>query len=423
MVRRRVLISAFAFSPYRGSECAIGWNMVTRLAQVHDVTVICGDVKGTKDTQRELSAYFQSHAQIPHLTICYVAPGRLVTLCEKIHRIPGCWAVYYLAYNLWQRKAYRIAQELHAKHAFDLVHQLTMQGFREPGYLWRLPIPFFWGPVGGNADEPLAYLPLLSMRGRVQVVVRKLCNCIQRRWQWRPRQAARRAQTVWVSTPADQRCAIDFWNTTAIPMLDAGAESTVGRKPHAWDGKTPLRLVWSGIFFPRKALPILLHAIARLDPHERARVELHVLGDGSEQRNWQRLANQLALQQNVVWEGFVQLEKAHAIMDTCHVCAITSIKEAASVVTLEALSLGLPVICHDACGMGLAITDGCGVKIPMRDPETSIQGFGQAIREFLQHAELVQKLSHGALKRAEELSWDQKAAAIARTYETIPLLL
>ena len=40
MIRLKVLIVAHEFSPEQGSECAVGWNYVTRIAEYHDVTVI-----------------------------------------------------------------------------------------------------------------------------------------------------------------------------------------------------------------------------------------------------------------------------------------------------------------------------------------------------------------------------------------------
>jgi Glycosyltransferase len=86
---------------------------------------------------------------------------------------------------------------------------------------------------------------------------------------------------------------------------------------------------------------------------------------------------------------------------------------------LEALSLGLPVICHDACGMGIAVTKKCGIKIPLCDPQTSIEGFSQAIRRIFDDKALVESLSRGALERAAELSWDKKVEEIVAGYEDV----
>ena len=44
MKRLNVLINAVLCNPYGGSESATGWNIVTRIAQHHNVTVITGDL-------------------------------------------------------------------------------------------------------------------------------------------------------------------------------------------------------------------------------------------------------------------------------------------------------------------------------------------------------------------------------------------
>ncbi len=72
--------------------------------------------------------------------------------------------LYYTGYAAWQRAAYRAALDLHRDRPFDLAHQLNITGYREPGYLWKLPIPFVWGPVGGAADIPPGFFPIMSAR-------------------------------------------------------------------------------------------------------------------------------------------------------------------------------------------------------------------------------------------------------------------
>ena len=40
LLRLNILISAHELNPYGGSECAEGWNVVTRLGKYHNITVL-----------------------------------------------------------------------------------------------------------------------------------------------------------------------------------------------------------------------------------------------------------------------------------------------------------------------------------------------------------------------------------------------
>lgn len=411
----RVLLSAFGFSPYRGSEAAVGWNIARELAKLHDVTVITGAVRcGENDWLR----YVAENGAVKGLTVEYVNPSIWVRLFDRIHRLPGCWAFYYLAYRLWQKQAYRRAKELTSEKPFDVVHQLNMIGYREPGYLWKLNVPFVWGPVGGSVNEPIRFMEIYSWSARIKVIMRNVVNRLQMMMLLRPRFAARAARKCWAVTPDDVRMIIR-WRGRADnveQMIETGAniEFWQGRGGHEYHKGDPLKIIWSGTHTYGKALPILLYALARLPD---ADIRVDILGGGPETVSWKRLARTLGVEHLLVWHGKLPHDEALEVMNKAHVLAFPSLKEGTPHVVLEALSLGLPVICHNACGMGTVVTDQCGVKIPLKNPETSIAGFMEALRQFLAQPERVGELSHGALARAKELTWAAKAVEISRGYE------
>jgi len=144
-------------------------------------------------------------------------------------------------------------------------------------------------------------------------------------------------------------------------------------------------------------------------------VILDVLGGGSETQRWEGLSRHLSLQ-GITWHGQLAYRDALERMGQADLFVHTSTREATSTVVLEALSLGLPVMCHDACGMALAIDDTCGIKVPFVCPEQSILGFRNALNQILQEPGLIQKLSEGALRRASALSWDSKVKQLAESY-------
>lgn len=415
--RRRVLVSAYAVSPVRGSEPGMGWNICSRLARHHDVTVICSRQVPpmAEDFRGEIDAHLRANGPIPGLTFHFVDPPTLSYLTQRETPLMRR-TLYYAGYRSWQRAAFRAARELHARQPFDLVHQLNITGFREPGYLWKLPdVPFVWGPVGGAASVPPAFLPLMSPRERLFYRVRNWMNAVHKRTKTRCRRAARRASHVWVVGEANRRMVEETWGCCAEEMLEVGGDAAhpLGRA-RTFDVNRPLRIVWSGRHIGRKALPLLLRAMATVNG-----VELTVLGDGPETDAWKTLAGQLNLTVSVHWPGRVPRDEAIRHMAEADAFVSTSVLEETSLVVLEALSLGLPVVCHDACGMGVAVNESCGIKVPMRTRPESIAGFAAALRTLTAGGDRYASLSRGALARAEELSWDRKAAQIAATYERV----
>lgn len=412
--RKRVLVSAFAFSPYQGSEGGIGWNIVTRLARHHDITVICGDLKVDLPGKAALSEWFRTNDKIQGLEIIHLPPDPQMVFWEKVHHIPGLWPLYYHAYGLWQKKAYRKALELHQLRNFDLCHQLTYLTYRDPGYLWKLGIPFYWGPVSGTDNIPSSFYPMLRFEEHGKILLRDVLNTLQKHASFRARKAAHTARKVWCVSRSDLALIGGRWGASTDQLFDTGADNPQKNVKELLPDE-PLRMIWSGLHIARKALPLLLRALAEIPPNKPWHLE--ILGDGPSTRRWKVLSNELGLpKERILWRGQLLKTEATNRMNDAHVLVHSSLREASSTVIMEALSMGIPVICHDACGMSGAITNACGIKVPLRDPVTSVRGFRDAITSLLDHRDRLESLSRGALSRASELSWDCTAETIARAY-------
>jgi glycosyltransferase involved in cell wall biosynthesis len=418
--RRRVLISAYAVSPSRGSEPSVGWNICVHLAVHHDVTVLCspGEPPRTRILRDEIAEHLHQWGPVPGLTFCFVEAPPLGYICQR-ESLPMRRTLYYAGYRAWQSAAYRTAVRLHEERPFDVAHQLNITGFREPGYLWKLPVPFVWGPVGGAANTPPSFFALMGWGERLFYSARNILNSVQKRTLMRCARAARRAGHIWTIGEEDRFLVEQVWGCEAEQMTETGTSANPTVRPKQHEPSSRLRVVWSGQHVGRKLLPILLYALYRLSSGQRSDVELVVLGEGPETVRWHALSRRLGLASCTRWTGWLPRREAIAELALADVLAFTGVQEGTPHVILEALSLGLPVICHDACGMGAAVTNACGVKVPLRNPQTSIEGFAAAVRRLATDSPEFARLSAGALQRANELSWTSKARRIACVYEQV----
>lgn len=408
----RILVSAYYCSPYRGGESAVGWQVATGLAKTHDVTVICGDLSKNGTTRNDITRYLAENSIPDGLHIIHHSLEGIGLKIHQWHRLPGLWFLYYIAYRKWQKQVFKKCQELHRHTPFDLVHHVTVIGFREPGYLWKLGIPFFWGPLSGSPMVPFAFIKDFSTKEKFRWGTRNLMNRLQIQFARHPRNAALAATKIWAVSAEDQ-ATIARWTTAPETMLETGCIPTPNGTIKKRDADEPLRLCWSGLFQGIKALPLLLRGMATLTD---SNIHLDVLGHGPEEHRWKNLSAELGLNDRVHWHGMLPREQALHVMNTSHVLVHTSVKEGTPHVVLEALSMGIPVLCHDACGMGIAVNDSCGIKVPLKDPQTSIAHFRHAIEQIYNDPEMLHQLSKGAFERSHELTWNVKIQRFCNAY-------
>lgn len=401
--RLKVLLCCYACDPGYGSEPGMGWNFAANIAKHHEVHVLVEE-----KFRGALEEYSSTHpSEVEHITFHFIKRQRHKTL-RKI------WPPsYYWFYRAWHKKAYRYAVELDKKENFDIVHQITISGYREPGYLWKLGKPYIWGPLGGFTDTPWCLMGSLGWQGCLHFSIRNILNAIQKRWGRHARAAAANSHTILTSTTKAVQEIKAFWHRDAILMNEVGLETNhTVYTPVDHEPGTPLRLCWAGEHIPRKALDLLLHAL----PHCKEKMELHVLSKGPRMNAWKALAQRLGLERQVTFHGFVPREEAFRIMGTSHVFCITSVREDTSTVVFEAFRYGLPIIAMDHCGFSTVIDETSGIKIPINSRKQVIADYARHLDYLATHEEERQKLSQGALQRCKLFTWDAKMQVINEIY-------
>ena len=412
-----VLVCAYACNPFRGSEEAVGWNWVRAIASRHRVTVITAAFH-RRDIERALGAG-EEWARSVSFVYCRHRPWHYspipfwLGIEASILKPLMNWA-----YRLWLRDAHALARGLLETGSFDLTHQLTYVGYRFPGHLWRLGLPFVWGPLGGLENLPWPLFSALDRGGKIYYAGRNVINSIHRRLLRGPRQALAAAGPGVIAATSSIASELRRWyGVESTVICEVTAPTISHAAPSTRPVGEPIRLAWSGGHLPGKALPLLLDALRRLDG--RVRWTLDIYGQGPQTSQWKASAGRLGLGEHCHWHGQLPREDAIAALARAHLFVITSLKELTSTVLLEAMSQAVPVVCPDHCGFSDAVTPDCGVKVPIRSVDAFVAGLAEAI-EGLYHDEPRRlRIAHGARRRAGRYTIAEKSRAIDALYARV----
>lgn len=402
--RLKVLVSAYACHPEQGSEPGVGWNWVREIARYHDVWLLTEAERFAPVTESALQT--DRHLREAVKVVGIPRERRAERWLKSL--------AYYHTYEKWQRAALARARELHRQVRFDVVHQLNMIGYREPGFLWSLDAPFVWGPIGGFARMPWRYLPAMGTSGALSLGLRNVANEMQMRLSHRVRAAMVASDVLIAATSVDSAAIAKYYGRQAPVVHETGTAPDSEPAVRTIESGEPLQVLWCGLMVPRKAVGVALRAVARAS--QEIPVELHLYGAGPQEPFARGLAQQLGIHGRCHFHGQRPRAEVGDRMRSSHVLLFPSLQEATSATVPEALATGLPVLCHKICGHGDVVTDEVGMRVPVADPARSVEAFAKALISLHREPGRLRAYSIAAAKGAPRLAWSAKGSAADGLY-------
>lgn len=403
----KILINAYACSPDMGSEPGMAWNWVSNLAKFCELYIITEgefrekieEVVPTLEWGKNMNFYYNP-------------------VSEEVRKM--CWNQgdwrFYKYYREWQWKTYLMAKDICSKEKIDVLHQLNMIGFREPGYLWKLSkengVPFVWGPVDAKDKFPVAYLGGASMKTKLFMRLKNFLTVWQLKHSKRVRQAASQASVIF-SASSNSKVSFNKYMAIDSPLLNETGCYVQEHPLIDKSQKETFDVLWVGKLDFRKQLGIALQSVAIADNEN---IRLHIVG-GGDAEPYKQLANTLCITDKCIWHGAVSHDEVQSIMQNSDVFFFTSVAEGTPHVVLEAIGNNLPVVCFDTCGQGDAVNEKVGKKILLSNPSKSSQSFATILNEFESNRDLLKQMSENCKQRQLELSWEEKAKTMVKWYE------
>lgn len=407
-LRLRVLVSAYACSPVRGAEANVAWNMVRELSQRHELWVL------TRANNRK-AIEASGEPWLGRVQWVYLDPPQALSFWRQGQR--GVHPFYVW----WQWLARGKAKELMQRVEFDVVHHVTFGTYLVPSPLADLGVPLVFGPVGGGERTPSGLSDGYRVAGKWEEWMRDFAHArVQRSGFLRHWYRA----TAWTlaTTPVTEETLrrMGVTKVSLMPQSATGGD-TLERyiKSHVrpfGDGSGVLRLVTASRLIHWKAIDLALEAVAAareggLD------VRLTVLQEGPDARALKRHAKDLGLSEVVEFTGRLPtLDDVFARMQGSAALLHPALHEAFGQACLEALALGIPVICLNWGGPGLIVNESCGYKVEPGSRDETVKGLADAIRKLAEDRRNGRDFAGPAQRRASDFQWSGMAREIEGVY-------
>lgn len=381
-------LNAYAVSVTGGSEPGMGFAWFRHLLRDHRVVLF---------TEAEFAAGLEAWVRAQTDVSCSIHFFDLGAETRARCWNQGDWR-FYAAYWSYQKAVLRVARDCLRTERPLALHQLNMIGYREPGYFWRLSrasgIPLVWGPVGGYNFPSGGFYQAYGLAARIKQSVKNALNlatmllpsvvgsyvtastlllAIPPRGRLMP--AVLRRGHVFPETFLRD----DAASLAGHAGADGGAGVTAADR-HPGE----LRLAMLGKLVPRKLVDVAIDALCQLEPIDRARVHIEVIGDGPVRPLLEERARRLGVAGQVLFCGALPHAQALARVRAADMLLHCSVDEGTSHAVVEALSLEMPVMAFD-CGGHSVIARSAGLDLlptPRRRAE-AVATMAQAMRDAL----------------------------------------
>lgn len=414
-----VLVLCYAISPTRGSEYAVSWNYVTHMSRYHNLTILYGTSGDHMGDCREMNDFLETHC-LPNVRFYKVAPSRLCNILNYPN-VKGYFGfAFYWAYHEWHKLARQEAIRLCQITHFDVVHFLCPIGYREPGYLWELGMPYIWGPIGGTHNPSICLYKALPVCSRVKLACKSIVNILQLHYGRQLKHALQQTDILLTATTDSHNDFIHVHAKDNIYLPENGILGDVSLNYEKFVDCKRYRVVVAARIDANKAIIILLRSLIKMQYKERIIVD--IIGDGPQLIRLKKYVKKHGIDDMVIFHGALPRAQVIEYFNKCHLHVITSISEGNPTVIWEAMSRGVPTLTLDHCGMHDVVCDKCGIRIPVDGYNAIIDNISCQLDELIASPKRFIELAEGTIECAKKFKWENRIPIFNKCYEDAILL-
>jgi len=404
---KTVLITAYAINPYKGSEDAMGWQMIRQAARHHRVIAAT-----RKNNQTHIENYLQANNEdklMQRIQFLYFDWPSWLLVWKKG---PLLSMIYYYGWQLtlalWL---------LRKKPAADLVHNLNFHNDWTPSFLWLLGKPMIWGHVGHHNKIPRQYL--LHIYGWKEYIKDRCLWFIKKLfWNLDP----------FLYICKKKAAAIICMNKDAVQALrltdrfivhpSVAAELPTRSESVVNDSFTVLS---AGRFVPLKGFDLTVKSFASfykmLTVEQQQKVKLVLTGSGPAEALLKKIVKEECIQHAVTFIKWVPRKDMQQLYSNASVFLYPS-HEGAGMVVPEAMSYEVPVICLSNNGPGSLVPPESSLAITQNTYQNTIKALAGRLHYLFTSPQGMIWEKHLAAQRYTQLfQWNVRGEMLREVYQ------
>lgn len=401
----KILLSAYACEPNKGSEPEVGWKWATELLKFgHHVHVITR-LNNKDNIEKELKK-----KKINNIHFIYFDfPIWFIKIFKgKKNKFS------YFYFYIWQVAIYFVARNLVKKIKFDYIHHVTFVSYRIPSFLCLLNVPFIFGPVAGGEEIPKNLIVDFDLRSKFKEYLRKLSNIYINYSPIINIVFKKSVKIIATTNETKLKIPKKYHSKTFVELAISPEKSNcIQHKINTDNLKKNFNLCFVGVLEHRKGINIILEVIKKLRKNN-FKFFFNFYGDGPLKKNIEEFITRENLTSYIKFHGVIPHEKVCEEMKKNHIFFFPSLRDSGGFVLFEAMSVGLPSLILKLGGPANIIDNNCGVVI---DPQNKTQQYivdeiYEKLYELVDDENKLKKLSNNCQSRRKLFSWKSKIANV-----------
>lgn len=306
----------------------------------------------------------------------------------------------YLAHFELLAKGTIKALKILRKERIDIIHHMLPavynQTFSPITFLQAKTKPFVFGPVS-------AHVTTIFQRPMDEAFLAPMIVKLHR-------ETVKRCDALIVITNQVKKLYKNLVKEEKIHVIPFGVDTEKFQPPRKARSRSVYEILYVGSLYPIKGLKYLIQALA-LVLKKRRDVKLRIVGSGPEKAKLSLLVNELGLQGNILFQGFIPHNEIVPYYQQCDIFVYTTLGEPFGKSIIEAMACGKPVITSNIGGPAEIVENG---KTGFLVLPTKPDAIAEKISLLLEDSSLRRQMGDAARKAAVERYSLEKVAELSQ---------